>query len=124
MWLARRVAFVTALALSVVVAACGGGEGESERPDVATWEAAWTPLVEAVPAPPADRDACESYLASIRAERENVFPSPSESLDSTVTEWIDKAEQLTFDCDEDAYAEEFDQLGVIEEEIDAGIAAL
>ena len=125
MWLARRVAVAAVVTFSL--AACGmrrQRQRERRGPTSQRGRPTWTPLVEAVPAPPADRDACESYLATIRAERENVLPSPSESLDATVTEWIDKAEQLTFDCDDAVYADEYDQLGVIESEIDAGIAAL
>ncbi len=77
-----------------------------------------------MPPPPADQDACEAYLGTVRTEREQVLPSPAASLDAAVTEWIDKAEQLTFDCDEDAYDTEYEELGVIEAEVEGGLAAL
>lgn len=70
------------------------------------------------------RDACESALATLRADREKLFPTPDKALDIAVTEWIDKAEQLTFDCDEAVYGDEVADLTSVEEQVNAGLAGL
>lgn len=71
-----------------------------------------------------DGDTCGAALAVLRRQREDLIPAPDESLDDTVSQWVEQAEELVFDCEPELYRDQIDQLQVLEEAIDAGVSSL
>lgn len=99
--------FAIALALVLAIAGCGGGD----RPDRSEWRADWDATKELVPTVEAieggGEDVCGDVLGEVRAQREVLLPTPFETVDSAVDEWVALVEGIGLDCPDDA--EELDQ---------------
>lgn len=117
-----RRALLSAAAVFGLIA-CGG----DDRPSLAGWEIEWRAIEAQVPTEVAalDQAACEQLLGDLRTTREEVVPTPVEALDAAVTEWIDVAEALAFDCEQHPDpAAAVEELRVLAAEIDAGVEAV
>lgn len=106
--------FAIALTFVLAIAGCGGGD---DRPDRAEWRADWDATKELVPTVEAieedGEDICGDVLGEVRARREVLLPTPFDTVDPTVDEWIALVEGIGLDCPDDA--EELDQrLGEIQ----------
>lgn len=69
------------------------------------------------------RPLCDELVAELRGSDERLRPTPSAALDSPVTDWIDVAEAIVFECPTDPVEldQRVEQLGVFAAEIDAGL---
>lgn len=94
--------FVTACALVVVVAACGGSD---DRPSTEAWSSDWIETRDLLPGEAAiaegGEEVCGDMLGHVRAQREELLPAPSQALDDLVDEWVALVEGLGLDCPED-----------------------
>lgn len=99
--LARSIAVAVAL---LAVAACSDDES---RPGVAGWEPAWEATAAATFEVPPDGaeadgldDECNALLTAAREARPELLPSPADSVDELVDEWLTVAESVGFECTE------------------------
>lgn len=87
------------LTLCIVLAACSS----ESRPSIEEWEQNWNAVLAIVPdletmGPNPPEEICENVLASLRSEKETLFPPPDPTIDDTVTQWVETAEAAFFDC--------------------------
>lgn len=76
--------------------------------------------------PPAE-ELCQETLADIRSQRENLLPSPTESIDELANEWISVAEEAFFDCppegqEIDSFDEAYEEMQRVEDSIENALA--
>lgn len=109
----------------MLVAACGGA-----RPDAVQWLVTWDETVELIPAeadlgedPP--KEQCDTVLASLREAQESVIPTPDDTLDVTVNEWLMVAEGAFFECPPapDGFAGAYKKLTQLEDQVTAFLAS-
>lgn len=75
----------------------------AERPDAATWLPSWQSINALVPdqsdlGNPPDESLCQTTLGAIRESKEDLFPTPSGTVDELVNEWVAIAEAAFFEC--------------------------
>lgn len=119
---------VLVLTLLLATSACGGGE----RPETGEWLPGWETITAVIPdqrdlGDPPDHSLCETTLASIRTENEDLLPSPSVTVDDLVTEWVAVAEAAFFDCppegdDIDSFDAAYEELRRIEDSVETALA--
>ncbi len=103
---------------------CGGGD---DRPSDADWDTQWTSARAAVPTADELLDGgqplCDQLVGEFRQVFADLTPTPTEALDGSVIDWIDLAESIAFDCTSDRAEldRRYDELYVLEAEIDAGL---
>lgn len=114
------------LAVALLITSCSERElGLSE------WETAWEQTADRVEQARADtipEERCQEVLSFLRERRDLLQPAPLRSLDSPIDSWFELAEASFFDCppqrDEiDGWRAAFDELNVIEEEIETVLEA-
>lgn len=69
---------------------------------------------------------CDPLVGQLRSSREELLPTPTESLDAVVHAWLTAAESVAFDCpsdDPDMLRDRLHEVAVLAAEIDAGLAA-
>jgi hypothetical protein len=123
----RAASLLAAVALTLV--ACS----PSDRPDTATWLPGWDAIVSTVPdqsalGDPPDADLCESTLAALRTENDDLLPSPSVTVDDLVAEWVAVAEAAFFGCPPSgagmaSFGEAYDELDRIEESVETALSS-
>ncbi len=117
-----RAPLITAV-LVAGLSACGG----STRPDSDTWRRQWEAERDRIPTAQdfaaAGIEGCDELQGHFRTALPPLLPSPDDVLDDTVTEWIDRAERLAFDCPDDAevIADEIAEIDTLSAEIEAGL---
>lgn len=128
----------TRLAVLVLVGLAWLGCGHEEpppRPQLEAWLEGWQRAVAQLPTIEGFRNAataralCDDTLGALRTLNETLGLAPDPSLDGPVTDWLDKAKALVFDCviesgETAAFTERRAELDVIEHEIDAACAAI
>ncbi len=112
---------ITLLALVILVAACG-----SARPTVSEWENDWNAIVALIPDESSlsgdPGEICESTLVLLRENTETLFPAPDDLIADSARQWLEVAEGMFFECPPaDGFSDSYDQLDVLEAEIDAGM---
>lgn len=118
----RRVILVGALA-GIVLSACAGG-----RPTFDEWLPLWEHAVGAIPTEEVVVSAtsqalCESTLADLRVHQGSLVPTPRDSIDDTVRDWIEVAERIFFECPPvGGFSQSYAELRRLATEIDAVIA--
>lgn len=118
----RFRALIGSLALVALLTACG-----ETRPTTEDWQSTWNSTVLLIPElasiEPAPSDSvCESVLVSLRTSEEDLFPTPSESLDPTVRTWFEVAEGAFFECppgEPGGFASAYEEMETLEAEVDA-----
>ena len=122
----KHLGLGTAVAIvAIAVAGCG----DDDRPSDADWAVAWEAERALVPAQDelvaGGRELCDELVGTYRERFDDLRPTPSAALDDAVDAWIEQAEQIVFECSDDAavLTDEYDELRVLEAEIDAGLAA-
>ncbi len=112
-------------AVLLLAASCGG---DNDRPSDAAWEQTWElqrglipPIDELVAG---DTAFCDDLDGRARTALPTLLPTPDESLDKTVQDWIDHAETIAYECphDRDELVQSLHRLEVLASEIDAGLA--
>lgn len=113
--------------MGVGLGACGG----DDRPTVADWQAEW--LIDRSLVPTEDqvvsggKELCDELVGEFRDEFGGLTPSPVESLDATVEDWVQLTESLVFDCphdDESDLAHRYAEIQILNDEIVAGIRSI
>lgn len=92
----RRVLLAS---LALLLAGCLG----TARPDTAEWLPKWEAVVDLVPdrqdlGDPPDENLCQTTLAAIRDQSEELLPTPTQTVDDLVEEWVAVAEAAFFEC--------------------------
>ncbi len=109
-----NAALVTVL---VVAGACSGSTG---RPTAAEWTPGWESARALLPSADAieadGTELCGDFLGEVRSRREELLPAPDEPVDEAFLAWIEQAEALGLDCEDDSEnlddrVEEIEQLG-------------
>ncbi len=120
---------LAAIALAVVLAGGACGETDADDPTLAEWTPQWIALRDLVP--DADRidsdgtDVCGDFLGEARTRRNEVIPTPDESLEEPVAAFVAEAETIGLDCDREGdLTERLDDLAARADEIDARIDLL
>jgi len=90
---------IALVALLFVTTGCSS----TERPDAATWLRGWQSINALVPdqsdlGTPPDASLCQTTLGMIRERSEDLFPTPSGTVDELVNEWVAIAEAAFFEC--------------------------
>lgn len=124
----RRPALSWLAVAGVVVsaAACGGADA---RPEASTWRPTWVARQALVPDAQTildgGADLCGERLGTFRSEMPALRPTPSETTDSSIDEWIALTETIVFECSDDAVilGEQLDRLDAIAAEVDASLEA-
>lgn len=125
----RRRLTLSCLAVAVVVVSAAACGGDDARPDASTWGPTWVARQALVPDAPTildgEEDVCGERLGMFRSEMPALRPTPSETLDSSIDEWIALAETIVFECSDDAaiLGEQLDRLDAIAAEVDAALDA-
>lgn len=120
------LAWATAAVLAVSATACGGADA---RPAASAWSPTWVERQALVPDAQTILDGgeelCGERLGTFRTEMPALRPTPSESIDSAIDEWIALTETIVFECSDDAAVldEQLGRLDAIAAEVDAGLAA-
>lgn len=119
---------VLVLAVSLVVAACGG----EPRPSIAEWQPHWEAVQAIIPAPellgePPDSELCNTTHVAVRYEAPKLFPTPDPTIDDALTDWTEVARGMFFECPPDepgmrGFDEAYAELERFAAEIDAVIA--
>lgn len=117
------------LLVVVVTIVAAVGCSDDDRPSDSAWTEVWVAQRDSVPGADAfiegGEEMCSDLLGDLRVGREELLPTPADSLDDAVHAWIDHAESIAFECPDDP--EELDEglhdLDVIAAEVDAGLAA-
>lgn len=123
-----RRGFVFAILIVLALTACSRGE----RPDAASWLPQWSAIVGVIPSQadlgdPPSEDLCQTTLADIRIQDEDLLPSPSVTVDDLASEWVAIAEAAFFDCppegeDIDSFSDAYEEMQRIEDSVDAALA--
>ena len=122
----RRSAGLLAVALCVVVAACGGG---NDRPTDEAWRETWEQKRREIPSVEAflagGTELCDALVGELRVSLPDLKPTPDEALDDAVQAWVNHAQTIAFECPHDPsqLAEALALLAILEAEIDAGLLA-
>jgi len=101
------------------------------RPAAEAWKREWRNALALSASVETSDDAgaaCHSLLAELRRDRNQLMPTPDESLDGVVERWIRMAEGLGFDCprakgNRREHEKRLRELRVLEAEISAGVHA-
>lgn len=123
----RRPALSWLAAAGVVVSAAACGD--DVRPDASTWRPTWVARQALVPDAQTildgGADLCGERLGTFRSEMPALRPTPSETTDSSIDEWIALTETIVFECSDDAVilGEQLDRLDAIAAEVDASLGA-
>lgn len=120
---------VKRLVAVAIVALATGSCGGDDRPSDADWAVEWAREQALVPT--ADeliaggRTLCDELVGEYRESMSRLTPTPSDTLDDAVEEWVEQAESLVFECPSDAGEVEARRadLEVLVTEIDAGLDA-
>lgn len=89
---------VLVLLLSLLAISC-----TESRPEAGAWESEWNqvrgliPEIDSVQSNLAEEE-CEHVLASLREEKDSLFPTPDPAIDDAVTLWVETAESAFFEC--------------------------
>jgi hypothetical protein len=91
------------LAIFVAFALMLAGCSSTDRPDAERWRLDWQMMVSLIPdqfelGDPPNQELCQETLAGIRAQSEDLLPSPASSIDELANQWISIAEEAFFDC--------------------------
>jgi hypothetical protein len=120
----RAAAILTTVALSIA-SGCGGDDRPSDADWAVTWERerALVPTVDELL--DGGRRLCDDLVGEYRESMPRLTPTPSDTLDDAVQEWVEEAESLVFECPDDTVEIEarLADLDVLATEIDAGLAA-
>lgn len=119
---------MVALPLVLLLGACDS----NARPDPAIWRVTWNSMLAVVPSEsdlgsPPDEQSCQSTLGGIREQSEDLFPSPSVTVDELAAEWVAVAERSFFECppegqDITSFADAYDELERIELAVAAALS--
>ncbi len=131
--LVRSAPLLRLAAVVLVVLSSTGCQPEA-RPTQDEWLATWHEARALVPEPgdlegEGGKDECHDLLVGARKLEHRLIPGLTAQLDVPVSAWIDKAEQIGFECRaQHDHAEitrrELRELAVLTAEVEAGVQAL
>lgn len=122
----KRLLFALSI-LAVVIAACGS----SERPTSEAWAPRWEVALAAIPpldelGDQAAEEVCETSLAAVRSQAEELLPSPTSEIDEYVDAWVALAEATFFECPPDqkeinSFDAAYSELARIEDSVESAL---
>lgn len=103
-----------------------------ERPDAADWLSRWEGIQAVVPpqselGSPPDGAVCEETLAALRAENDDLRPTPSDEVEEHVDQWVEVAETTFFECPPEgdeisSFAEAYAEMARIAASVDEALS--
>jgi len=119
--------FIVVAAFAVTIAGCES----SDRPDAASWLAAWQEIIDVVPdqgdlGEIPDQALCQDILADLREKSEGLTPAPSVTVDDLASEWVSIAEAAFFECppqepDLTSFADAYEEMDRIEQSVETAL---
>jgi hypothetical protein len=119
---------IALVALLFVTTGCSSGE----RPDTATWLRSWQSINAVIPdqsdlGNPPQESLCQTTLGTIRERSEELFPTPSGTVDDLVNEWVAIAQAAFFECppegeDIDSFDDAYREMLRVEDSVTSALA--
>lgn len=113
-----------------LLAGTAGCSSDGDRPADADWVRRWEEARQLIPDAQTIIDGgsefCDELNGRLRVELPELLPSPSESLDEAVSQWVAQAEDISFECprDQSVLTSRLTTLETLAAEVDGGLETL